>query len=126
MSNSGTQPAGLLGSLHKLADTGLALLHNRAQLFALEVQEQKSHVIEVLLLVAVLLFFAMICVLLLTSTIIFLFEPSVRIYVAGGFSFLYLVGTLWAFWRLKVRLQCPVPFSETINEVRKDREWLLK
>ncbi len=126
MNQSGNQAAGLLGSLRRLADTGLAIVHNRVELFAVEVQEQKAHVIEVLLLVSVLLFFAMLCVLLLTSTIIFLFAQPARIYVAAGFSLLYLVGTLWAFWRLKLRLKYPVPFSETISEVRKDREWLIK
>jgi uncharacterized membrane protein YqjE len=124
MSDSEPPPAGLFSSLRRLADLSLGYLANRAELFSIELQEEKSFLIEVLLWAVVLLFFGMLAVLLLTATIIFLFAPDVRIYVAGGFSFLYFWGAVWAFFRLKSRLKCPMPFSQSIEEVKKDRQWL--
>ncbi len=124
MSDAQTLSGGLLGSVRRLADTGLALLHNRAELFAVELQEEKSHVIEILLWVSVLLFFGILAVLVLTATLILLASPDSRIYVAGGLSFLYLVGAVWAWFKLKTRLQTRLPFAQTISEVKKDRDWL--
>ena len=118
--------SGLFHSLRKLLDTGLAALHNRAELFAVELQEEKTHVIEILLWVSALLFLAMMAVIVLTATVILLFSEELRVYVAGGFCLLYLAGATWTFFGLKARLKRPIPFSATIDEVKKDREWLLK
>jgi uncharacterized membrane protein YqjE len=118
--------SGLFQSLRRVADTALGILHNRAELFAVELQEEKAQVIEVLLWVTLLLFFGMLCVLVLTATLILLCPPDTRIFVAAGFTLLYLVGAVWAFGRLKVKLHSPAPFVQTINEVQKDRELLLK
>ena len=124
MSDTSTLSGGLLQSVRRLADTGLALLHNRAELFAVELQEEKSHLIEILLWVAVLLFFGILSVLVLTATLIMLASEGTRIYVAGGLSLVYLVGAVWAWLRLKARLETRLPFAQTITEVKKDRDWL--
>ncbi len=121
-----TPSTGLFQSLRRLADTALGIVHNRAELFAVELQEEKANLIEILVWVSVLLFFGMLCVLVLTATLILLCPADYRIYVAGGFSFLYLVGAIWAFTRLKARLQAPTPFAQSISEVQKDRELLFK
>src|SRR6185503_4829878 len=105
MIDSDSHTPGLFHSLRKLLDTGLAAIHNRAELFAVELQEEKTHVIEILLWVSALLFLTMMTVIVLTATVILLFPEEVRVYVAGGFCLLYLGGAVWTFLGLKARLK---------------------
>src|SRR5690242_5424859 len=123
---NGTPAGGVLQSFQRLTETGLGLLHNRAQLFAVELQEEKAHFARLLIAVAMLMLFGTLFGLVLTATIVMVCPESSRLYVAGGFGLLYLIGTIWAYARLRVRLQSPLPFSATINEVRKDREMLFQ
>jgi uncharacterized membrane protein YqjE len=64
-------------------------------------------------------------VLVLTATIVMLFPQSLRLYVAGAFSFLYLVGAIWAFAQFRSRMTSAQPLAQTINETKKDREALI-
>ena len=127
MHNSEPASPGLLPSLRTLLDTGLTLLQNRAELLAVEFQEEKDNVIAVAIWVVAALFFAMMTVLVLTATIVLLFPDELRVYAAGGLGILYLIGAVWSITSLKSRLKHrPLPFSATLEEMKKDREWLLK
>jgi uncharacterized membrane protein YqjE len=54
-----------------------------------------------------------------------MFDGERRLYAAGGFCVLYLAGAVGAFLKVKSRLrETSLPFSDTIEEMRKDREWL--
>jgi uncharacterized membrane protein YqjE len=119
------EPAGLFDSLGRLASAGLALVNNRAELLSVELQEEKIRLLEVLLWMAVFLFFGIVFVLVLTATIIMIFPSSLRIYVAGGFSFLYLVGAIWAWVQFRSRMASSLPLAQTKNETKKDREVLI-
>jgi uncharacterized membrane protein YqjE len=121
------QPSGLFHSLRRLADTGLGAIQNRVELFAVEFREEESHALGILAWGLAALFCGMLSVVVLTGTVVLLFEPEVRVYVAGGFCLLYFVGALAALFGLKARLKNrPAPFAETINQMNKDREWLTK
>jgi uncharacterized membrane protein YqjE len=124
---SGVDPTtpGLFDSGRRLLDHALGAFHNRVELFAVEFKEEKTNVVELLLCVAAALFFAMMTVIVLTATVILLFPPENRIYAAGGFCLIYLIGAIWSILRLKSRLkQNGTPFAESINELKKDREWI--
>src|SRR6266566_1240570 len=127
MPESETAGNGLLSSLRKLLDTGLATVQNRAELLAVEFQEEKDHAIELIMWVMALLCFALMTFLLLSVTIILIFPDNLRVYAAGGLALVYLAGGIWSLLRLRTRLKNrPIPFSSTIEEIKKDREWLLK
>ena len=116
---------GLFDSGRRFLDDALGAFYNRVELLVVEFGEEKTKLIEVLICVAAALFFAMMTVIVLTATVILLFPEELRIYAAGGFCLMYLVGAIWSFLQLKTRLkQSGVPFAETINELKKDREWL--
>jgi uncharacterized membrane protein YqjE len=116
---------GLLDSGRRLLDHALGAFHNRVELLAVEFKEEKTNAVDLLLCVVAALFFAMMTVIVLTATVILLFPEDKRVYAAGGFGLLYLIGAIWSVLRLKARLkQNGVPFAETINEIKKDREWL--
>ena len=127
MFNSEPASSSLTTSLRKLIDTGLAALQNRAELLSVEFQEEKDAVIETVMWVTALLFFAIMAVIVLTATIILIFPQDLRVYVAGVLALLYLAGAVWAFLGLRTRLKNrSIPFSASVQEIRKDREWLLK
>jgi uncharacterized membrane protein YqjE len=117
----------LLHSLRRLADTGLAAVQNRVELFAVEFREEESKAAGILIWGLTAVLFGVLTVVLLTGTIILLFEPESRVYVAGGFCLLYFLGAIAAMVGLRSKLKNrSEPFSETINQMKKDREWLIK
>ena len=118
-------PPGMMSLLRKLALTGWGALHNRGELFLVELQEEKNRVIELVIWAGALLFLAVMFVVVLTATIILIFPDDQRVYAAGGFALLYLVAALLCFLNLKALIKrVALPFADTIAEVKKDREWL--
>ena len=118
-------PPGMMALFRKIALTGLGALHNRGELFLVELQEEKNRVIELVIWAGAVLFLAMMFVVVLTATVILIFPDDQRIYAAGGFALLYLIGALLCFLNLKALIRrVALPFTETIAEVKKDREWL--
>jgi len=122
---SNHHPPGLAGSARRLADNALAAVQTRLELFALELREEKTSAIELLIWVCTALFFGMMAFIVLTATVILLFHDKARLIAAGGFFILYAAGAAWAYLRLRARLKNQnIPFSDTVNEFKKDREWL--
>ena len=113
-----------IGSLAaKLARTGVGLLQNRVELLALEWQEERIHLAELLVWGVGLLFMGIMGLMLLTATIIFLFPESSRLYVAGGFTLLYLIGAVAAWLGVRSLLKHE-PFAGSVDQLQKDRAWL--
>lgn len=117
------QQLGIGQLLGRLIRTGLGALENRIELASIEWQEERIRLSELFLWIGALLFLAMIGLMLLTATIIFLFKEEWRLYVAGAFTLLYFLAALGAWLGVRSRLR-QEPFQETLNQVRKDREWL--
>lgn len=125
MSEFNGNAPGLITLARKMGLTALAALHNRGHLFLVELQEEKHRAIELLIWAMTAFFMAIMFVAVLTATIIWLVPSEYRIYAAGGFCILYLAGAVFALLNLKgLTKACPPPFSDSIAEVRKDREWL--
>jgi uncharacterized membrane protein YqjE len=114
---------GLAALGEKLLGTGLGALRNRGELLVVEWQQEKARLTELLVLAVGLLFLAIMAMILLTATIIFLFHEGVRLYVAAGFTVLYLAGATWAVFGIRSLVKRE-PFSETLNQVKKDGECL--
>lgn len=117
------QQLGIGQLLGRLIRTGLGALENRIELASIEWQEERIRLSELFLWIGALLFLAMIGLMLLTATIIFLFKEEWRLYVAGAFTLLYFLAALGAWLGVRSRLR-QEPFQETLNQVKKDREWL--
>jgi uncharacterized membrane protein YqjE len=113
-----------LGTLvNRLGRTALGALENRGELLAVEWQEEKAHLIQLVVLAVALLFLAMLGMLALSATIIFLFPPEYRVYAAAGFTVLYLAAAVAVFFSMKSILKHE-PFSESLKQIRKDRALL--
>jgi uncharacterized membrane protein YqjE len=114
---------GLATLLGRLARVALGGVHTRVELLAVEWQEERLRLSEFFLWALALLLLGIMGGLLLTATIIFLFPESARIYVTAAFAVLYLLGAAATCFALKAVLRRE-PFSESIDQVEKDRLWL--
>ena len=123
MAENNHEPPGLSGLLRKIGRTAFGALQNRGELLALELQEEKVRLLELFCWALGLLFFAIMTALSLTATIIFLFQPEHWRYVAAGFTVLYLIAGVAAFFVLRNLLKRPA-LPETLAQVKKDRIWL--
>jgi uncharacterized membrane protein YqjE len=116
-----------LPTLGKLARrtgaTILGALENRAELFAVEFEEENDRLLKLVLFGVAGLFLGMMTLLLVTGTIIFLFPENDRVYAALGFAVLYLAGTIGSVLMIKALLK-RVPFSESLDQIKKDAELL--
>ncbi len=123
MAQGNHHPPGLLGLAGRVVNTGVGALQNRAELFAVEWQEERARMAELLSWTVGLLFATVMCAVLVTAVIISLFPQDARIYVAGGFALLYLIGAggAWLGLRSVLRVQS---FSASLNQLKKDRIWL--
>ncbi len=107
----------------RLLGTSAGTLRNRGELLLLEWQQEKARLTELLILAVGVLFLGIMALMLLTATIIFLFPEDRRLWAAAGFTVLYLGATIWAVLGIKSSIK-KQPFSETLNQVRKDGECL--
>src|SRR4051794_32607349 len=103
----------------RFARTGLGALKNRGELFAVEWQEEKARMTELMVWSIALMFCGVMATILLTATIIFLFPEEYRLYVAGAFALIYIVLTIVSVFSIRGLLQNE-PFAESIEQVRKD------
>lgn len=123
--DSEANPPGLLKQVKAIFATCFSTLETRGELFILEMEEEKTRFIELLIWAMAVGFLSMMFLALLTMGIIILLPNGWRIYAVGGFCLLYLAGAILALLNLKALLKHgPRPFSGSISEMKKDRAWL--
>jgi uncharacterized membrane protein YqjE len=117
---------GLLASARKLADLTLATAHNRVELFALELQEEKCRLIQVLLLAAGAIALGATALTLVTITLVVLFWENGRVPALGVLSGLFVLAALLMLRALKRLVANGSGFAGTLGELEKDRACLVK
>jgi len=116
---------GLGASTRRLAQTAVAAFQNRIELFALELREEKNQAVDVLIWVCLAALCGLMALVAVTATVILFFPEDKRAYAAAGFAVLYLAGAVLAYLKMRGRMKDETPpFSATVNEFRKDQEWL--
>jgi uncharacterized membrane protein YqjE len=116
---------GLFESLRRLCDRGLALLHNRVELFGVELEEQKARLVRLLVLGGLAVLLSCLALGVITATIVVLVGENARGPVLIGFCVLYVLAAAAAFMALrKESRSAPPAFRDTISELKKDRDWL--
>jgi uncharacterized membrane protein YqjE len=125
MAASNSTPSSLLSLAKKIGATALMAAQNRGELLLVELREEQTRLIELLIWVAAVGFLGVMFVLTLTAAVIYLFPEPRRVYAAMGFSAFYLLGTVLALLNLKAILKsAKAPFPDSLDEIRKDRAWL--
>jgi uncharacterized membrane protein YqjE len=103
--------------------TFLGALQNRAELLAVEFEEEHDRMLKLVLFGVSALFLAMLTIILVTATIIFSVPQDYRIYAALAFAVLYLLGTVASIFVVKGLLQ-KTPFADSLDQFKKDAELL--
>jgi len=103
--------------------TCIGALENRAELFAIEFEEENDRLLRLVIFGVIALFLTMMTVLLVTGIVIFLVAGPYRLYAAAGFAAFYLAGAVSAGFVLKKLLK-QAPFAESLKQIKKDSEIL--
>src|SRR5689334_5649632 len=121
-----TPREGLTASARRTAELLLRTLHNRAELFGLEIEEEGHWLVAAFVWTAALIFFAVLAITIVTITIAMLVtDEAARRWVLVGFSVVYLFLAVSALAGLKKHIKSRrPPMSDTVNELRKDLEWI--
>jgi uncharacterized membrane protein YqjE len=123
MAETETKTENTFGAFRKIGGIVAAVLQNRADLLALELQEEKYRLVEVLILVGIALALGMMALFVFTGVIIFAVPEAYRLWVACGLGVLYVLGIVVLASRIK-RVLKNQPFPESINQIKKDWECL--
>jgi uncharacterized membrane protein YqjE len=125
MGDSPPPPAGIVESLRRLGRSSVAALQNRFELFSVELEEQKIRLVRVLVFAGAVIFLGNTALLALSAAIVVLVGESARLAVLIGLTVIYVGAAVAAFLALRKELRsAPPPFQETLNELKKDSEWL--
>lgn len=116
-------PSGLLGNLRGFADGLIGSAHDRLELLAVELHEEKFRLIQIFIWISGIVFLAMLALVFISFAVIVLLWDTARMAViitlASGYT-LGLIAAVWGFRRyLKTQ---PKPFAATLGELREDRE----
>lgn len=116
---------GLLESLTALAGTLVAIVHTRLDLLSIDLEEEREHMLSLLLLALVALFCLGVGVVLVTILLVAIFWDTYRILVLGTLAGCYLAAGMAAFWFVihKARTK-PRLFATSLSELLKDRQQL--
>jgi len=123
MSENNSHGPGLSTLVGRIARTGMGALRNRTELLSVEWQEERARLMELLVWSVVWLFFGFMGMALVTATVIFLFPEDKRLWAAGAFAALYILGAIAVWTVLKKRMQ-ERAFTESLDQMRKDAAWL--
>jgi uncharacterized membrane protein YqjE len=116
---------GLFGSVRRVADTCLSSVHNRVELFAVELQEEKLRLIRLLLWTGAALFASFLAVTVMTIAIVLVVPPENRSVVVIGFAVFYAIVSIVLSLKLRSDIRnAPPPLAETTAELKKDLECL--
>ena len=117
---------GLLASLTALAATLVAIAHTRLDLLSSDLEEEREHLLSLLVLSLSALFFLGIGVLLATLLLVVAFWDTYRLPVLAVLTVMFLAAGITA-WRIalhKARTK-PKLFAASMSELLKDRQQLV-
>lgn len=117
-------PHGVIDSLRSAVATGLALLQNRVELLGVEIQEHKARLVRLLILAGAVAVAGNMAAISVTAAVVVLVGEEVRGPVLMGVGVFYLIAALALYLALRKELRAPPPFKATVDELKKDIEWL--
>lgn len=117
---------GLLESLSALGATLVAIAHTRLDLLSADVEEDRAHVLSLLVLALAALFFIGVGVVLAAILLVVAFWDSHRLLALGALAGVFLTAGAgaWAYALHKARTK-PRLFAASLSELLKDRQQLV-
>jgi len=114
--------SGLLGSLRGFADGLIGSVHDRIELVAIELHEEKYRLVQILFWVAGIVLMGFLAILFASFALVIWLWETARLATVCGLAALYiaaLVGVIFGFRRYLARQ--PKPFAATLGELKEDR-----
>lgn len=117
-----TPSSGFLDSLRHLGAGLLGAVHDRVELLAVELHEEKFRLIRIFVWISAAVFTGMMALTFASLTLVYLFWDGARLAVLGGLAGFYLValGVILAAFRRYLSRQ-PRPLAATLQELEDDR-----
>ena len=116
---------GLLSSLTTLASTLVAIAHTRLDLLVADLEEDREHVLSLLVLALTALFCLGVGVVLATILLVVAFWDTHRLLVLGTLTGCFLVAGIAAWGRLRYKTKTkPRLFATSLSELLKDQDQL--
>ncbi len=125
MATETTPPAGLVDSIRITVRGLVAMLRTRAELLAIELEEEKERRKEMVILAVIGALFLALGLQLLAFLVVVFFWDTYRLAAIVGVTVLYLGIAAWAFLRIRSRSRnSPSPFATSLQELGKDMDAL--
>lgn len=123
---STSESKGLLASLTTLAATLVAIVRTRLDLLSTELEEDRAHLISLLVMALSALFCLGVGVVLAAILLVVVFWDTHRLLVLGSLTGLFLAGgfAFWGLARHKAKTK-PRLFTTSLAELLKDRQHLV-
>jgi uncharacterized membrane protein YqjE len=123
VSEAGSSPAGLFGSLRRLGHTALGVAQVRLELFGAELEQEKLRLFDALVHAALGLLLAGLALVLAIGFVVMLFQPPYRLPAVGVLVLVLGLGAVGLLRAARQGLQARDggPFALTLNELRRDR-----
>jgi len=119
--------SGLRDLARGIAANLAAIAQSRLELFSIELQEEKYRLIQVLIWASAAIFCGAMAFVLINVTVVYLFWESARLTVLLVLTFFYTFSLGGIAFGLKRYIgKQPLPFADTIQEFKKDRECFRK
>ena len=109
-----------------MADGLLGSVHDRFELLSVELHEEKHRLLQVLIWVSAALFAAMLAVIFVSGAVVVAFwHTPARLPIVAGLAVVYAVFAVFAALKCRRLLSNQArPFSDTLSELRMDRQCL--
>jgi|SRR6266566_5287684 len=125
MDEGESRPGGPFANVRRLCDSVLCLLQTRLGLAAVELQEEKLRLFDLLLRVAVFVVLSVLALLTATVLLVVVFWDHYPVLTLGVITAVYGLAALILWLDLKKRLDtAPPPLADTLAELKKDAECL--
>jgi uncharacterized membrane protein YqjE len=122
MTEEAGRSEGLLESLRNLARTFLAIVQTRIEIFASEIDEERTRLARIAVLAALAALCIALAVILLVFFLVVLFWDTNRLLAIGVLAGVFAIGGIAACLGLRAAIsQRPKFLSATLAELRKDR-----
>jgi uncharacterized membrane protein YqjE len=113
-------------SPRRLGAAFLGLMHSHVELLGIELQEQKSRTVSLLLFAGLALVFALLLLTGLSALLLILLWDSYRVAGIVGLCLFYFLAAVFCGLRIRSAIyDDSSPFSATLEELANDRERLL-
>ena len=114
--------SGFMGSLRLLGDGLFESMQDRIRLLAIEVQEEKSRLIQIFVWISAVIFTGILAAIFASFTLAYYFWQAGPLTILGGLTLFYGLSLGAAILRLRHHLsRHPKPFAGTLEELEADR-----